>query len=149
MAHPLDDLAPMVAKWIAPYIRDELRNLERGSTPNDRYDATTCRLYVETLGTGVLNKAMVFFRLLSSNGQVGSVELTQALSLGTPRNLPSAMTNSLKQRAAALGIDRPWLEGVSNDDRTVWIDRDGIASRMFEALQSENHRRHAGVRTQN
>jgi hypothetical protein len=59
----------------------------------------------------------------------------------TPRNLPSALTNSLKQRARALRVERPWRDDVSADHRTVWVDHDGIGGRMAEAVKTEQRRR--------
>lgn len=35
----------------------------------------------------------------------------------------------------------PWTETTGQDQRTVWVDRDGIAARMVEAIQAEHHRR--------
>lgn len=61
----------------------------------------------------------------------------------TPRNIPANLTNSLKQRARKMNLDVPWITTVSGDDRTVWVDRDGNAGRMVEALRAEQERRFA------
>lgn len=143
MAQTLDQAAPAIAQWLAPHIARELGLPLPGSAmpAGSDYDDHTCATFVRELGTGVLNRAHDFFMKLEQDGSVGSVELAQHLSLGTPRNLSSALTNSLKQRAKALGLGYPWDDGVSTDDRTVWIDRGGIAARMVAAIQSEHHRR--------
>lgn len=83
------------------------------------------RALVRELGTGVLNRAVDFFMKLDADGRIGSVELARHLRIGTPRNIPSNLTNSLKQRAKSLGLERPWQEEVSPDNRTVWVDREG------------------------
>jgi hypothetical protein len=137
-----DQLVPALARWLAPHIARELGLTMPGTAPvAGGYDDVTCALFVSELGTGVLNRAAGFFAKLDLDGQVGSVELAQHLNLGTPRNISSALTNSLKQRASALGLDRPWREGVSTDNRTVWVDRDGIAARMCAAIRAEQQRR--------
>lgn len=138
-----EELAPSLAKWLAPYVAAELAG---GAAPpvttlKPDYDAETCAAYVRELGQGVLNRAGDFFRRLERDGRVGSLELAQILNTNTPRNIPANLTNSLKQRARRLGLEVPWAETVSLDDRTVWVDRDGIAARMVVALAAEDRRR--------
>lgn len=143
MSQTLDQAGPAIARWLAPYLAREL-GLDRRETAQPSgigYDDTTCAAFVRELGTGVLNRAIDFFMKLDQDGQVGSVELAQHLNLDTPRNISSALTNSLKQRARALGLDNPWADGVSSNDRTVWINRDGLAARMVVAIQVEQQRR--------
>jgi hypothetical protein len=106
-----------------------------------QYDSATCALYVSELGTGVLNRARDFFNKLANDGQATSVEVAQLLSIMTPRNIPANLTNSLKQRARTLGLERPWRETVSPEGRTVWVDRDGIAERLVKAIDAEQQRR--------
>lgn len=115
-----EDLAVALAKWFAPYVAAELANThEVGSgevrTLTSSYDATTCAEYVKGLGVPVLNRATDFFQKLDADGQIGSVELANVLGTNTPRNIPSNLTNSLKQRAKKLGLDVPWTERVSQD----------------------------------
>ena len=143
MTEALNQAAPAIAQWLAPYIAQELGlSLPAdGGSARSQYDDRTCAIYVRELGTGVLNRAADFFMKLEQDGSVGSVELAGHLNLGTPRNISSALTNSLKQRAKTLGLTYPWTDGVSDDDRTVWIDRDGIAARMVTAIQAEQSRR--------
>lgn len=138
-----DEIAPALAKWLAPYVAAELAggSITPTATPAADYDAQTCAVYVRDLGQGVLNRAGDFFRKLAHDGRVGSLELAQILNTDTPRNIPANLTNSLKQRARKLGLEVPWVETVSSDDRTVWVDRDGIAARMVVALDNENQRR--------
>jgi hypothetical protein len=47
----------------------------------------------------------------------------------------------LKKRAARLGLEVPWEETADREDRTVWVDRDGIAMRMVDAVNEEVRRR--------
>jgi hypothetical protein len=131
-----DDLGPALAKWLAPYLAEELKRLD-----STDYDEATCAEYVRELGQGVLNKAGTFFGMLEHHGRVGSLELANAIGTNTPKNIPANLTNSLKQRATAMGRRRPWDETKDDDNRTVWIDRDGIADCMREAIVNEQARR--------
>jgi hypothetical protein len=140
---PSDEVATVLARWLAPYVAAELAKSTPtvGSASVD-YDASTCTEYVRELGQGVLNRASNFFSLLATNGRVGSLELASAIGTATPRNIPANLTNSLKRRARRLGLDElPWDETTGEDGRTVWLDRDGIAARMCEAVQEEMRRR--------
>ncbi len=146
-----DDIARAVAKFLAPYVAAELRPTGALASPSSasvEYDAATCAEFVRELGTGVLNRAADFFAKLDTDGQVGSLELASLLGTATPRNIPANLTNSLKQRARALGLARPWDEAIGSDDRTLWLDRDGIAARMSAAVRDERQRRF-GPRPQN
>jgi len=140
-----EEVAPQLARWLAPYVAAELARLPAADSAPSSYDDRTCGEYVRDIGTPVLNRAIEFFMKLDTDGRVGSVELAQHLSIGTPRNIPSNLTNSLKQRAKAMRLQRPWDETVSADNRTVWVDRDGIAARMVKAIQAEQHRRFAAL----
>jgi hypothetical protein len=131
-----EEIAPALARWLAPYVAEELNRLNSLG-----YDEAVCAAYVRELGQGVLNKAGTFFGMLEHHGKVGSLDLASAIGTDTPRNIPANLTNSLKQRAAAMGLTRPWDETKDEDNRTVWIDRDGIASRMNQAVMNEQHRR--------
>jgi len=141
-----EGIAPALAKWLAPYVAAELAHAQRpGSIPvptkSSDYDAATCAEYVRELGVPVINRATDFFQKLDADGQIGSLELANVMGLPTPRNIPSNLTNSLKQRARKMGLQVPWTELVSEDSRTVWADRDGIAGRMVDALRAETQRR--------
>lgn len=131
-----DEIGRALARWLAPYLRDELTRLDSTS-----YDDATCAIYVRELGQGVLNKSATFFRMLEENGRVGSLELAHAIGTNTPKNIPANLTNSLKQRAVAMSLPRPWDETKDDDQRTVWVDHDGIAERMTNAVQNEMTRR--------
>jgi hypothetical protein len=108
---------------------------------SDSYDAETCAVFAESLGDTVVEKAETFFGILNENGEVGSLELTDAVGVKGPTVLPFVLTTPLKRRAKALGLTRPWTEDASADNRTIWRDRDGIAKRMVEALEAERERR--------
>ncbi len=137
-----DEIAPALARWLAPYVAAELAK-RPAATPGalDEYDAAACAEYVRGLGQGVLNRATDLFTRLKADGRIGSLELASAIGTQTPRNIPANLTNSLKQRARKLGRPVPWTETTDDDQRTVWVDRDGIAARMVEAIQAEHHRR--------
>ncbi|HKG03662.1 MAG TPA: hypothetical protein VKB03_10795 [Conexibacter sp.] len=141
MSTTADEAATAFARWLAPYIATELRIAPPRKALDDSYDANTCEEYVRELGQGVLNRASNLFALLEAQGRVGSLELARAIGTTTPKNIPANLTNSLKQRARRLRLDRlPWDEG-EHDGRTVWVDRDGIAARMVAAVQEEQRRR--------
>jgi len=135
-----EDAARAFAKWFAPFVADELA-ARQGQSPRQEYDDATCAAYVTELGVGVLNRAMSFFLKLDADGQIGSLDLAQAIGTSTPRNIPSNLTNSLKQRAKKMGLNVPWADRTGDDGRTAWADRDGIAGRMLVALRDENQRR--------
>lgn len=145
MSTTADEAATALARWLAPYIAAELGIAVPKATLSSDYDAATCETYVRDLGQGVLNRASNLFTLLETRGRVGSLDLAEAIGTATPRNIPANLTNSLKQRARRLHLDRlPWDE-TEKDGRTVWVDRDGIAGRMLEAVQQEQRRRQAGL----
>lgn len=137
-----EEVAPAIAKWLAPFVAAELALLPPDSSErNSQYDSTTCADYVGELGQGVLNRSLDFFMKLENDGRIGSLDLARSIGTDTPRNIPANLTNSLKQRARKMGLAVPWDETVSEDDRTVWVDRNGIAARMVEALRAEQQRR--------
>jgi hypothetical protein len=96
----------------------------------------------------VLERAERFFGALARDGEIGSLELARLLGLSSPRYIAANLTNSLKQRAEALELARPWREGADADDRTRWSDRDGIAARMVAAIAVERQWRSDLPRTQ-
>lgn len=139
-----EQIGPALAKWLAPYVAAELRNVPLDESAHDRnqYDESICTEYVSALGAGVLNRATDFFMKLDANGRIDSVELAHVIGTDTPRNIPANLTNSLKQRARSMGLSRPWDETTSDENRTVWVDRDGIAGRMVDAIHVEKQRRY-------
>jgi len=92
------------------------------------------------LGDTVLLRARVFFGRLAKEGRVGSLELVELLGLKGPTSIPANLTNPLKKRATRLGLEKPWDEAADREDRTVWVDRDGIAERMLRAIDEEVER---------
>ncbi len=141
-----DETAELIAKWLAPYVAAELaKSPPSDAKPAMEYDNQTCAEYVRELGQGVLNRATDFFSKLERDGRIGSLELAQALGTNSPRNIPANLTNSLKQRARRMQLEVPWDETISEDNRTVWLDRDGIAARMSEAIRDEQQRRSRGA----
>jgi hypothetical protein len=131
-----DELARSLARWLAPYIAEEL-NLGDAPARPTRYDAETCREYAAGLGTTVLPRAQAMFQLLAEHGRVGSLELATAIGVSSPRALSGVLTTALKRRAVALSLEPPWHATVDADDRTVWIDHNGIAGLMTAAFGDE------------
>lgn len=142
-----DDFLRKLAELLKPHL-DELGGTATLTPPtgpqfSPDYDEDTCRVYVTELGQGVLNRAQDFFSQLFEHGQIDSVRLAEVMNISTPRYIPANMTNSLKQRAVAMDLPRPWKDGNTPDgSRTVWHDRDGIAERMVAAIRNEQQRRH-------
>jgi hypothetical protein len=139
------DALRALARELAPLIAEEL-GLDLASKPrpaHDRYDQQTIVEFLSPLhlGDSVLARARVFFRQLAKAGRIGSLELVELLDLKGPTSIPANLTNPLKKRAKRLGLEVPWEETVDREDRTVWVDRDGIAARMLEAIDEESRRR--------
>ena len=137
-----------LARELAPLIAEEL-GLEPRAKPRPsygRYDQRTITEFLTPLHLGdtVLLRARVFFGQLAKEGRVGSLELVELLDLKGPTSIPANLTNPLKKRAARLGLEVPWEETADRADRTVWLDRDDIAGRMLEAIESEIERRGLG-----
>lgn len=159
MPHPLDDIAPTLARWLAPYVAAELEG--RAPAPSvalsPDYDEQTCAAFLAEIGDPVLDRAEVFFRALDEKAKTGqpgldSLELVERLDelergrgrseVRSPRMIASLLTNSLKRRAKTLALPRPWTEGITHQDRTLWSDRDGISTRMVFAIADEELRRY-------
>lgn len=141
MDHTLDTIAPQLARWLAPYVADELQRRGFNPAASADYDEAACVALVREFGVNTLNRAADFFAKLEADGAVDSVTMAQQLGVGTPRNISSALTTPLKRHAKRLGLGLPWTEGVSAENRTVWRDRDGIAGRMRAAVLQEQGRR--------
>ena len=138
-----------LARELAPLIAEEL-GLDmpsRGHRPapvaHGRYDHRTIVEFLSPLhlGDSVLLRARVFFKQIAKEGRVGSLELVELLDLKGATSIPANLTNPLKKRAARLGLEVPWEEDTDRENRTVWLDRDGIAARMLEAIGEEVGRR--------
>jgi hypothetical protein len=135
--------ARAIARWLAPYLADELQTLtpvredDQPSGYDTRYDRETCRLFVSALGDGVLDNAEAFFTLLVRDGEVGSLALAKALGVERPRQIPAILTTPLKRRAKTLRLPNPWQDSVSADNRTIWLDPTGACKRMLEAIKRE------------
>lgn len=142
------DALRALAKELAPLIAEELGLdiVDRETAPHPdhgRYDHATIVEFLSPLhlGDSVLLRARVFFNQLAEEGRVGSLELVALLKLKGPTSIPANLTNPLKKRATRLGLEVPWDETADREDRTVWVDRDGIAERMLEAIDKEIDRR--------
>jgi len=114
------------------------------STYSAKYDDATCKQFLnpDHLGDSVLDRAKLFFELLDQKGEVSSPDLVAALGVKGARSVPANLTNPLKKRARKMKIPVPWTEASTPDGlRTVWKDRDDIASRMVEAIGQERKSR--------
>ena len=143
----LDEVAqkigPDIARAFAPYILDELRRapeFQSRTLVTSDYDPKTCATYVSELGDDVLRRADKFFTALERNGEIDSIQLARLVGAKSPRSLSGALTSSLKKRARALTLERPW-DQPRNPDRTIWADRNDIARRMVEAVKAERAKR--------
>jgi hypothetical protein len=141
------DALRALARELAPLIAEEL-GLDKPSgrpapTSHGRYDHRTIVEFLSPLhlGDSVLLRARVFFKQLAKEGRIGSLELVELLDLKGATSIPANLTNPLKKRAARLDLEVPWDETADRDDRTVWVDRDGIAARMLQAIDEEIRRR--------
>ena len=110
------------------------------SRPFESYDEATCAVYVTSLGDVVLDNAEIFFARLEQEGEIGSLALADAIGVASPRNIAAVLTTPLKRRAKALSLPLPWAEDA-HGQRTVWLDRDGIAEPMLRAVREEKARR--------
>lgn len=137
---PSDQFGREFARWLAPYVADELKRETHAMDPG-AYTPEQCRELASELGVNSLHRSRDFFNKLDADGAVDSVTMARHLSVGTPRNIASAVTTPIKRISKRLGLGLPWDEGVSAEDRTVWRDRDGIARRMLEAIREETGRR--------
>lgn len=137
-----DTLGTRLEELLRELIRDELGRLrtEVSSSLGD-YDQAACAALARELGMNSLNRAGDFFAKLNAAGAADSLTMAEHLSLGTPRNISSALTTPVKRVAKRLGLGLPWAEEVSPGGRIVWRDRDGISARMCEAVKEEQHRR--------
>ena len=140
-----DDMGPAFARWLAPYVVEELRRQGYEINAPADYDSAACMALVREMGVNSLNRAGDFFRKLEADGEADSVTMGVHIGVGTPRNISSALTTPVKRITKRLGYARlPWDEDEAPDGRTVWRDRDGIADRMVKAIDAERHRRFNG-----
>jgi len=135
------------ARVMAPLVAAELQRVE--SVVPLAWDGATCRMYADQLSPDVAKRAIVLFEALARDGKIESRELATRLDVKTPKALSGFLTTSLKRRARKLELPLPFYGGegselyggiqnpAEGDDpqRTYWVDRDGIAERMVEALR--------------
>jgi hypothetical protein len=154
MAENPDQIAQLLARWLAPYVATEL-DLAGPQTPaqlSPDYDETTCAEYAKGLGDKVLPRAEWFFQYLIGGRMapgdheqafgIDSQQLAKNLELDSPRQISSVLTNSLKRRAKKLGLPYPWIQVVDREDRTVWIAKDeDMAVRVYGAIRKEREGR--------
>jgi hypothetical protein len=135
--------ARALARWLAPYVAEELglpSVSQSKPAPLESYDEATCAVYVASLGDVVLDNAETFFARLGQEGEIGSLALADAIGVASPRNIAAVLTTPLKKRAKALSLPLPWAE-AAHGQRTVWLDRDDIAERMLHAVREQKARR--------
>ncbi len=142
---PESDLRAL-ARILAPYIADELgltKEVLEAAAVDRRtsFDESLCRDYARELSVAALQRGHVFFKALSEEGRINSVTLAERLQFTSSKALAGALTNQLKKAARTLGVQVPWEETEDGDGRTVWLDRDGIAAPLAEAILAELGRR--------
>jgi hypothetical protein len=137
-----DDFFDELAKHVAPLVIAELRRNPQALGPHltADWDPATCSTFVSNLGDRVLERAEKFFEALESRGKVASPELAKRIGVKRTTDIQAALTTALKRRARKLALERPWNEDRSGG-RVVWLDRNGIARRMREAIASERSAR--------
>jgi hypothetical protein len=143
MANDAELVARALARWLAPYVAEELGLAGQSQlqpSPLQSYDDATSAVFVASLGDVVLDNAEVFFARLVQEREIGSLALADAIGVASPRNIAAVLTTPLKKRAKALSLPFPWAEDARGQ-RTVWLDRDGIAERMLRAVRDEKARR--------
>jgi hypothetical protein len=143
MTDDAEQAARALARWLAPYVADELGLTgpsQRQPSPLQGYDDATCAVFVASLGDVVLDNAEVLFARLVQEREIGSLALADAIGVASPRNIAAVLTTPLKKRAKALSLPLPWAEDARGQ-RTVWLDRDGIAERMLRAIGEEKAQR--------
>ena len=140
----IDDLADLLVPRLIQrgFVVSAPRETGERSPDPAAYDSANCARFVDPhhIGDGVLRRARFFFGEIASGGEIGSVELADALDLKGPRSIPANLTIPLKKSAWRLGLEQPW-EGDESGPRTIWRDRGGIAQRMVEAIDAELVRR--------
>ncbi len=134
------ELAPLIAEELG---LDKPTGRPTPTTSHGRYDHRTIVEFLSPLhlGDSVLLRARVFFKQLAKEGRIGSLDLVELLDLKGPTSIPANLTNPLKRCAKRLRLEVPWEETADREDRTVWVDRDGIAARMLAAIEDEIRRR--------
>jgi hypothetical protein len=143
MTNDAEAAARALAHWLAPYLAEELGLTPQPQlqpSPLESYDEGTCTVFVSSLGDVVLDNAEVFFTRLAHDGEIGSLALADAIGVASPRNIPAVLTTPVKKRAKALSLPLPWAEDA-HGQRTVWLNREGIAERMLHAVHEEKARR--------
>jgi hypothetical protein len=143
MTNDAELAARALARWLAPYVAEELGLIGQSQpqpSPLQSYDDATCAVFVASLGDVVLDNAEVFFARLVEEREIGSLALADAIGVASPRNIAAVLTTPLKKRAKALSLPFPWAEDARGQ-RTVWLDRDGIAERMLRAVREEKAQR--------
>ena len=96
-------------------------------------------MFVASLGDVVLDIAEVFFTRLAHDSEIGSLALADAIGVASPRNIPPSSPHHSKASQGALAT-APWSEDA-HGQRTVWLNREGIAERMLHAVHEEKARR--------
>jgi hypothetical protein len=143
MATP-DTVIEDLTEVIASKLIDRGFLISAGPTPAGitapDYDDATCRQFFspEHIGDNVLRRAHAFFGELEQRGELTSLDVVALLGIKGPRSIPANLTNPLKKSQHRLGLPKPWIETENADGtRTIWEDRDGIASRMAKAAEKE------------
>lgn len=124
-----------------------LRGLRRivglgASTPAPLgYTPSSARAFVADLSDAQLERAQTLFVAIEREGIIDSAALADELRVPSSR-LRVLVTEPLENRAAALGLERPFLLGTASPSRRrTWADRDGVAAVLAAELRAERERR--------
>lgn len=105
------------------------------------YTSSAARAFAAGMGDALLERAQALFVEIEREGIVDSAVLAERLDVPSGR-LRALVTEPLERRAAALGLDRPFLLGTASPSgRRTWADRDGLAAVLTPELRAERRRR--------
>jgi len=132
-----------LARLLAPYLREALHEdddepaRQAGRSRDGRYDKAQAKDLVSGLNREVTGHALVLFDALRKPPhRIDAATLADQLGALSGRALSGMLTTPLKRHADRLGLKQlPWDEAErTGRDPTVWVDREGNAQRVYEAL---------------
>ncbi len=101
------------------------------------FGAETCAEYAGGLTDQVLGRSKLFFASLASEGEIDSGLLAERLG-AQPTELAGLLLTPLTRRAEAISVPAPFgLGRVKGTRRRLWLDVDGVASRLETAISRE------------
>ena len=142
MTNDAEAAARALAHWLAPYLAESSASPHPQPQPSllESYDEGTCAVFVSSLGDVVLDNAEVFFTRLAHDGES---RLTRARGRDRRRQPPKhpRRPHHATQKASQGALATAPLGQDAHGQRTVWLNREGIAERMLRAVHEEKARR--------